>query len=474
MTSVGTVETPDNSSVVSELVEISRLDTLYRDLYLETARNLMEPLISYESFVYVRDGLNSLDLVERQLRGAVQRGDWKRSSKLAEQVKSIKKSADRRELLILAQSVYDKLSDVPIDPFAPGFDALLRNSSETLRGLKHRATELLTTLEFQDPGSRDFYTRRKADIESVTIGEQFEEKKKAASEVDLRQEAINAVDSGDLSSLEEIIEKLKAETDSKEGDKDSPSLKLGEAAELGDDLHYSFTDAAKFAARELGLSTVRTRSRREFAHLIPYKWSPAYLTSESKHWARDQVSRLSIPVAETEAVREAIELYLFNPLVNSGGTRYQVCMVEEDLLLEDFDEPEPRSDPLNSKLVAELGLSSRWGLTRIELENALLQNGPRILKETLQLDPEAFRIVAIPPDIYTSLGPDRGWGQQEMWTHFDGYWVQEGKLQALAGGDKRFGGTHDVVCFSPNYSSEKLLARFAVVQRKRMESWQRK
>jgi len=125
-------------------------------------------------------------------------------------------------------------------------------------------------------------------------------------------------------------------------------------------------------------------------------------------------------------------------------------------------------------LIAELGLPSRWGLTRIELENALLQNGPRILKETLQLDPEAFRIVAIPPDIYTSLGPDRGWGQQEMWTHFDGYWVQEGKLQALAGGDKRFGGTHDVVCFSPNYSSEKLLARFAVVQRKRMESWQRK
>ena len=81
-------------------------------------------------------------------------------------------------------------------------------------------------------------------------------------------------------------------------------------------------------------------------------------------------------------------------------------------------------------------------------------------------------LVAIPPDIYTHLAPERGWGQKEMWTHFDGYWIHEGgKLQALAGGDKRFGGTHDVVGFSPSYTSDKILARFAVMQRKRMLSW---
>jgi ribosome-binding factor A len=53
-----------------------------------------------------------------------------------------------------------------------------------------------------------------------------------------------------------------------------------------------------------------------------------------------------------------------------------------------------------------------------------------------------------------------------MWTHYDGYRVLEGgKLQALAGGDKRFGGTHDVVSFSPDYSSAKIFVRFAVVQK---------
>jgi hypothetical protein len=59
-----------------------------------------------------------------------------------------------------------------------------------------------------------------------------------------------------------------------------------------------------------------------------------------------------------------------------------------------------------------------------------------------------------------------------LWTHFDGYRVLEGgKLQALAGGDKRFGGTHDVVSFAPAYNNDKVLARFAVVQRKRMMTW---
>jgi hypothetical protein len=51
---------------------------------------------------------------------------------------------------------------------------------------------------------------------------------------------------------------------------------------------------------------------------------------------------------------------------------------------------------------------------------------------------------------------------------------EDGKLHALAGGDQRFGGAHDVVCFNPAYTNEKILARFAVVQRSRMMTWHRK
>jgi len=51
---------------------------------------------------------------------------------------------------------------------------------------------------------------------------------------------------------------------------------------------------------------------------------------------------------------------------------------------------------------------------------------------------------------------------------------ENGKLQPLAGGDQRFGGAYDVVCFSPAFTQDKVLARFAVVQRNRMKTWHRK
>jgi hypothetical protein len=58
-----------------------------------------------------------------------------------------------------------------------------------------------------------------------------------------------------------------------------------------------------------------------------------------------------------------------------------------------------------------------------------------------------------------------------LWTHFDGYMVmQNGKLCALAGGDVRFGGLYDLVGISREYDSDEILARFAVVQRRRMET----
>ena len=42
---------------------------------------------------------------------------------------------------------------------------------------------------------------------------------------------------------------------------------------------------------------------------------------------------------------------------------------------------------------------------------------------------------------------------------------------AMAGGDVRFGGVYDLVTIGREYISDHVMARFAVVQRKRMEAW---
>ena len=471
------IQAPEESrrDKVSRFIEISELDTLYRDIYLEKARSLMSPLMSGDAYFYIRDSIASLSPVESQLRGAVQRGDWARTKELSERVKSIKKLKDRGEDLKLGEAVYDKLARVPIDPFAPGFNVFFERSVESLNSLRNRATEILRRLEDSDPDDRDFYSRRRRDLGELTFKKQEVKKTEAVTEVDLRSEALNAVDAGDLAQLDNLLEKIELESQEKKKAKeaDTAAVELSAQAELGNDLTYEFSAATLEAAKELGLASIRTKSRRQFAYLVPYEWHPSFLKSESKHWAKDQFSRLSHSFEANDKMREAVELYLFNPFINSGGTRYRVCLVVEDLLVEDFDEPEPATRMPQSGLLDALGLKARWGLTRIEIENALVEKGNGVLRDKLYLDPREFKLIAIPADIYTQLGQERGWGRKPMWTHFDGYWVREGaSLQALAGGDARFGGTHDVICFSPNYTSDKLLARFAVVQRKRMMSWQ--
>jgi hypothetical protein len=134
------------------------------------------------------------------------------------------------------------------------------------------------------------------------------------------------------------------------------------------------------------------------------------------------------------------------------------------VLFEDFTEDESADAP--SKLLAALGLAQRRGLSREEIEAALLRFGGEILKNSLSLDPLEFRLVCIPYDLYGRLGRERGLGKWPHWTHFDGYQVMGGnRLRALAGGDGRFGGPYDLVSISPSDAREGVYARFAVVRR---------
>jgi hypothetical protein len=464
------------SQTILRLVSLGEYDTLYRDLYMQRARKLMETILTGAAYANLKNNIASLGLLERQLKAAIERGNWQRTAELTERVRAIRASTDRKGIIELGEAVYDKIFEIPVDPFSPGFHAFYNSSEKILNDWREHAIEALSVLENTDSSKRDFYARRRADFQTLKIEVHSEkQKKETVNPVDLRQEALNAVDSGDLSSLDDLIKKLSAQSAEKNETEAETGVQLAETANLGDDLLYSFSEATLAAAAKLGLTNVKTSSRRDLAYLLSYRWQPSFLKSESKKWAQEQLTHLLPATGDGDKIRETIEMYLLNPFINSGGTRYQVCLVVEDLLIEDFPEPQPKSHLPRTELLAALGLESRWGLSRQQIETALLENGPRILEEKLGLNAEEFRLVAIPPDIYTNLGTSYGWGEKEMWTHFDGYWVREGgNLQALAGGDVRFGGAHDVIGFHPGYNNEKLLARFAVVQRRRMMTWHRR
>ncbi|HEX6209438.1 MAG TPA: hypothetical protein VF136_01595, partial [Methylomirabilota bacterium] len=147
-------------------------------------------------------------------------------------------------------------------------------------------------------------------------------------------------------------------------------------------------------------------------------------------------------------------------------------LVAEDVLLEDFPDPKEGDEAPTSELLTLLGFAGRRGLSRIAIEQALLARGADVLEHELGLDPRAFRLVCIPPDVHLRLGEAEGWGRQAYWTHFDGYIVMaDGRLRALAGGEARFGGLFNLLGISRDYDSDRVMARFAVVRRERMVAW---
>jgi hypothetical protein len=165
-------------------------------------------------------------------------------------------------------------------------------------------------------------------------------------------------------------------------------------------------------------------------------------------------------------------MLMIHPVVNSGGARHFPKLVAEDVLVEDFPDPKEGEEPGASALLTALGFPGRRALPRIGIEQALLAHGGDLVEQELRLDPRAFRLVCIPPDVHLRLGEAEGWGRQRFWTHFDGYLVMaDGRLRAVAGGQEQYGGLFNLLGISRDYDSDRVMARFAIVRRERMVAW---
>ena len=341
--------------------------------------------------------------------------------------------------------------------------------------LRTRAVELLGTLERADGAWNDFYAARRRAFQArpQTASDMFQPDAATSSPTDALEAARQALKAGDMNRLAALADALSA-AGSQSGSSSSHAASAGSAAAAGEPgqglqpvAHSSETLAR---ARHLGLAPRHLEPRMELASLRQYAWTPL-----SDERGNSGAAQLRLPSGMPEGLRDGLAVFMIHPLVNSGGARYLPSLVAEDVLVEDFADPVDGQTPPASELVKSLGLSGRRGLPRIMIEQALLMHGARILENELGLDPHVFRLVCIPPDVYVRLGEAEGWGRQPFWTHFDGYLIRtvhgQVRLQALAGGDVRYGGLYDLLAVGRDYDSDHLLARFAVVQRARMVAW---
>jgi hypothetical protein len=470
---VMTAKTPksaDPFSLVSKLVDIGKVDTVYRDVYLQRARTMLSGVFSIEEFRGIEQQKADLAPLPLMIGRALDRADWAQVKELSDRIEALRQAVGgKRRQIETAREVYDN-DDVKLDPFSPGLQQFTRLTVKDLLALRTRTLEHLAALEHEDGSWKSFYRERRSALQAVALTTD-EQSPAAAASMDPREAAQRALKVGDMKGLARLASTLMAAGTTRTGGptrQEQTDQSTRAPGQPSIDLLTSFSDETVHGARGLGLAARRLESKAELASLRQYAWSPL-LADES---GMGVVKPVSLPAGTPEGFRERLEMFMIRPLLNSGGARHLPRLVAEDMLVEDFPDPKEGEEPPVSGLLSALGFRRRRGLTRIAIEQALLARGASLLEQQLGLDPQVYRLVCIPPDVHLRLGAAEKWGQQPLWTHFDGYLVTtNGRLRALAGGDVRYGGLYHLLGIGRDYDSDLVMARFAVVRRERMVAW---
>jgi len=455
---------------VEQALQLIPLDTAYADLYRHRARQLAAAQLSGSDFRALKLAEEGVHLIPGHLQQAVDGARWDEVRKLAAELEAKRRLvADRGHLGKIGEQLYQD-GEIHIDPFSPGFHWLHRREERELGPLRDAAIARLVQAIRVDPEWSALYQDRLGALRAVRIGESAAPR--AGEEEDLEQRAREALASGNLVALQTVAARLLLAGG-------RPVAQAGAGPEATDPQGSQESDAAPLSnsfgpetlskARGLGLEPEHVEDvRARFGSLRRHLWRPIYFEAEVGADAR--VTAM-LPRDTPPALRDRIVMLVTRPVLTSGGARFLPPLVEEDLLVETFPEGPAGSEVGRNGLAEALGLERRWGLSRQALERTLQTRGPEIVA-SLGLDPWRFRLVSIPPDLFGPIGERRGWGKQEIWTHLDGYVAtRERKLLALAGGDVRYGGVQDLVGVSTGYDSDRLLARFAVVDRRRLRAW---
>ncbi len=462
-------------SLIWSLLEAGNTDTLYRDLYLERAQALTGALLPHAEYLRLKYSKVEIDDLLRQVAPALERQEWVKVKELTGRIRVLSPMVEEKHALSdLAGKIYESI-DVPFNPFDRGLQAILASSRQDPAQLRDNMVVTLATLEKEDPVWRDLYARRRAYFQSLSLGPSEDHNvTQAIDPAQIQSDARWALENRDISSLERLAEEML---------KPKPSVQIKPVTTVepttirrvvnGEDPSFIFSEKTLNAARRFQLVSARVESSRGYGDYLrcccaAYAKIPDRPLTEGGKYIEGCTCGHPCPPSMPEPLKEILDLLMLHPFINSAGVRYLPRFAPEQILVEDFPEEEKYASA--SELLSALGLSRRTALSRMAIDQALLQRGARVVKSELGLDPQEFRLACIPFDLYSRLAETRGWGRQKSWTHFDGFQIWKGRrLRALVGGDVRFGGRYDLCSISRADERDGVVARFAVIRRERFQ-----
>jgi hypothetical protein len=461
--------------IVGLLVEVAKMDTVYRDVHLRRARELLSASLDESSYRALGSMGKEIDDLIGRSRTAVLHRDWKQAAELSARIEALRRQMATTGTLAKVGKGVCEADTVAFDPFSPG-KHLGANAQAKQPNLCAETLAAFASLAKLDGGFGPLHKKRRDYFSALELASAATSQKgPRRNRAQVERLAMDAAERGDVAALQRLAKELRDWKESGAAATSGGAPVMLSRYECPLDLSVPFSPQVIERARELGFVEARTAPVAELAKAVEIVYThvdqpvPSNPDMEREGVLRARaLAELQIPAElATEESRVLAGQFIQQIFVNSGGARYLPPLAAETVLVEDFTENESADAP--SKLLAALGLAKRSGRSRAEIESALMRFGAEILKNTLGLDPVEFRLICIPYDLYTRFGRERGLGKWPHWTHFDGYQVMAGnRLRALVGGDGRFGGLYDLVSISPSDARDGVYARFAVVRRARM------
>jgi len=451
----------DALSVVQTLVALSEIDALYADQYLLRAEALLPEACTREEYAVLTRLRTDLPRAMEDLRRSTEHGDWQRVRNLAENAAEMRRRLSASEAMLqLADAVYGSGRLVHLDTTVLALSGVIVGSAHHLRHARDRTVEQLRLLLAADPEWVEFYRERLAHFERLELVVD-EESGVLVDGAAVRRRILEAVDKGDFARVEKLARSIVTEGAGRPGRLRAPrpSETVVEA------LTAPLPPASIERAYELGLSMEVLPADEHLNRYLSCCCADRATFSDADTPADHPCTcGHACPPGVRATLRENLDLVIGHPFVNFAGGRYLPWFGTETVLVETF--PEDGSGRPTG-LAEMLHLPRRDAIPRTAIEEALLTHGSRACAE-LGLDPMEFAVACIPFDVYLRLAPKYGWGQQPLWTHFDGYQVtREVQLLALVGGHSQYGGPDDLSSLGRDYDSHILRARFAIVRRQR-------
>src|SRR6266542_1315089 len=159
---------PNTIKIVGLLVEVANIDTVYRDVHLRRARQLLSSTLDESAYRAIGSTENEIADLTRRSRTAVLHRDWAQAAELSGQIDGMRQRLTKMRILAnIGKEVYEA-DAVAFEPFSPG-KHLGPQAHAGQPSQRSQVIDGLASLAKLDAGASAFYEKRRSYFSSLEV-----------------------------------------------------------------------------------------------------------------------------------------------------------------------------------------------------------------------------------------------------------------------------------------------------------------